>query len=525
MTAMLWGHDACAGRPLALSLLGCVCLMSGVSQPFPELSDGPCDFNMVLRNLRPVISWKLRNASIAPTHYTLWYTNMSDRKDMEVVERCANLTRPSCDVTHLSMDVSEMYELQLVGSRGNATLVRCFHSVFPEMDMRLEPPEFEIAGFADHIRVTLVLPPTLPKGPQGQGLWRHFSLIIEEQLEGIAKKHKLKINDDTKGNFTYVLDRLIPNTTYCVSVYFNPRNMDSVIRSPLKCTHLPPARQPASPESAIVGAFVSVALIVAIATSVLMTLRRVGYICLRSVSPKVLNFRNPPSWAFPELPPVETVAVLEVIHVNRKKKVWNYDYDDESDSEETVVQACAGGYTMNGLAIRPACPASGSSARLEGYGSPDAQEDELSEPEAETQSLMAEPRPRCSDCAGGASEGQRAPPVGPGFREDSSSAKSSADRNFFNVDLNSVFVRVLEDSDPEVPPVPSLAEETVDPEDPEETEPSLAVARAQGPQQGFPGHPGQGLWLEDSSSDRSDTSESDGDVGTDVNIGDGYLMR
>ncbi|KAF6119072.1 interferon alpha and beta receptor subunit 2 [Phyllostomus discolor] len=287
MTRMLWGHDACAGRPLALCLLGGICLMSGMPQPLPELSDGPCDINITLRNFRPVISWKLRNAPIAPTHYTLWYTNM--RKDMEVVEHCANITRPSCDVTNLWMDVSETYELQLVGSRGNATVVQCFRSVFPELDMLLEPPEFEVAGFTDHIRVTLVLPETLPKGPQDQELWSHFSLIIEEQLEGIAKKHKLKINEDTKGNFTYVLDKLIPNTTYCVSVYFNPRNVESVVRSPLKCTHLPPARQPGSPESAVIGAFTSVAFIVAVAVSSLMALRRVGYICLRSVPPKVLT--------------------------------------------------------------------------------------------------------------------------------------------------------------------------------------------------------------------------------------------
>lgn len=56
---------------------------------------------------------------------------------MEVVERCANITSPSCDVTHLRIDLAETYELQLVGSRGNATLVRCFGSIFPELDSEL----------------------------------------------------------------------------------------------------------------------------------------------------------------------------------------------------------------------------------------------------------------------------------------------------------------------------------------------------------------------------------------------------
>lgn len=51
-----------------------VCLLRPL---FPiEHSDEPCDFNMELRNFRPVISWKLRNPPIAPTRYTLWYATM-----------------------------------------------------------------------------------------------------------------------------------------------------------------------------------------------------------------------------------------------------------------------------------------------------------------------------------------------------------------------------------------------------------------------------------------------------------------
>uniref|UniRef100_K9J1L3 Interferon alpha/beta receptor 2 n=1 Tax=Desmodus rotundus TaxID=9430 RepID=K9J1L3_DESRO len=523
---MLWGHNACAIRPLTLCLLGCIGLLFGVSQPSPEFSNDTCDFNMVLRNFRPILSWKLRNPPTAPTHYTLWYTDMSDKKDTEIVEHCTNITSLSCDLTHLWVDMSETYELWLVGSQGNATPVHCFGSIFPEVDMDLEPPEFEIAGFTDHIHVTLEFPPTLPKGPTGQGPWSHLSLVIEEQLEGIVKEHKLKITEDTKGNFTYVLDKLIPNTTYCVSVYFDPRDIQRIIRSPLKCIHLQPARESGSPESAGIGALITVALIVAVAVSTLVMLKRVGYICLQNVPPKVLNFHNLPAWALPEPPPLEAVAVLEVIHVHRKKKVWDYNYDDESDSDETVLRASAGGYTTHGLTIRPVRPESSSAAPLEDYSNPHAQEDELSEPEAETQSLMApEPGPRCSECVGGVSEGQRTPPMGLLFKDNSSSTESSADRNFFNVDLNSVFVRVLDDSDTEVPPVPSLAEETIDPEDPNEMGTSLLVASGQGTQPPLPSPPGLGLWLEDAPSDRSDTSESDVDDNAGVNIGDGYLMR
>lgn len=61
-------------------------------------------------------------------------------------------------------------------------------SDFVSCAVDLEPPEFEIAGFTDHIHVTLEFPPTLPKGPTGQGPWSHLSLVIEEQLEGIVKE-------------------------------------------------------------------------------------------------------------------------------------------------------------------------------------------------------------------------------------------------------------------------------------------------------------------------------------------------
>ena len=66
-----------------------------------------------------------------------FFSHPSDKKDTEIVEHCTNITSLSCDLTHLWVDMSETYELWLVGSRGNATPVHCFGSIFPEVDSEL----------------------------------------------------------------------------------------------------------------------------------------------------------------------------------------------------------------------------------------------------------------------------------------------------------------------------------------------------------------------------------------------------
>lgn len=202
--------------------------------------------------------------------------------------------------------------------------------------------------------------------------------------------------------------------------------------------------------------------------------------------------------------------MVEVIHVNRKKKVWDYNYDDESDSDtEVVPRASLGGYTMHGLKGRPLCPAStSSSATLEDCSDPGAQDAEPPEPEA--QALMAA-GPRPWECAGGACEMGGAWPAGPPPEEDSSSTEDSGDRIFFNVDLNSVFVRVPDDDDDDsaAPPVFSLPEDTADSEEPHEVEPGLPRAPGEGTQPSFPRPPVEGLQPPEAP----------------LNKSDGYIMR
>lgn len=220
-------------------------------------------------------------------------------------------------------------------------------------------------------------------------------------------------------------------------------------------------------------------------------------------------------WAFPKLPPLEAVAVAEVIHIHRKRKVWDYSYDDESDGdEEAAPRASGGGYTLHGLAVRALCPESPSSATLGGS--------------EEAESLMAPgPEPWPAEHTSGAYEGKGAWgaqctsgaseeegtwgaqhtseaseeegtwPADPFPREDSGPTKSPGDRIFFNVDLNSVLVRVPDGDDSEAPAMVRLPEETVDSDDSEDS--------ASGP--------------EDAPSDENDTARSD------VGIGDGYMMR
>lgn len=56
-------------------------------------------------------------------------------------------------------------------------------------------------------------------------------------------QHKPAIKGNMSGNFTYIIDKLIPNTNYCVSVYFEHNDEQAVIKSPLKCTLLQPGQE------------------------------------------------------------------------------------------------------------------------------------------------------------------------------------------------------------------------------------------------------------------------------------------
>uniref|UniRef100_G1PFY8 Interferon alpha/beta receptor 2 n=1 Tax=Myotis lucifugus TaxID=59463 RepID=G1PFY8_MYOLU len=488
---MPWARSALAIRLASLYLMVHVGPSLGAPQASLASSDESCIFSLTLRNFRPILSWELKNRSIVPTHYTLRYTIMSKAEALQLVPECANITRPSCDLTHQWHNLNEMYLPWVIGSRGSATLVNCAGMVSPFVEMILEPPEFEIVGFVDHINVILKFPPSLPKLPPGKGLWLHLSLSIEEESEGIVRQHLLKIDERTTGNFTYVIDKLIPNTNYCVSVYLKLENL-SKLRSPWKCARLPPRPEPVSSESASIGGL-TVLFLMAVLGGAFTVLRRIGYICLRSKFPKVLNFDDVAIWAFPKLPPLEAVAVAEVIHVHRKRKVWDYNYDDESDGdEEAAPQASGGGYTMHGLPVRPLCPGSPSSATL--GGSEEAESQMAPGPEAwPTERTTSKEE---EEVVVVEEEEEGTWPADPFPREDSGPTKSPGDRIFFNVDLNSVLVRVDGD-DSGAHPVFCLPEETVDADDPEDS--------AAGP--------------EDAPFDGNDPSRSD------VGIGDGYMMR
>lgn len=55
-----------------------------------------------------------------------------------------------------------------------------------------------------------------------------------------VSQHLLQIGEHTTGNFTYVIDKLAPNTNYCVSVYLKGNFLSNSQRSPWKCTRLLP---------------------------------------------------------------------------------------------------------------------------------------------------------------------------------------------------------------------------------------------------------------------------------------------
>uniref|UniRef100_A0A8C0E345 Interferon alpha/beta receptor 2 n=1 Tax=Balaenoptera musculus TaxID=9771 RepID=A0A8C0E345_BALMU len=256
---------------------------------FPlDFSDESCTLKMTLRNLQSILSWEFKNHSVVPTHYTLWYTIMSKQEDMKIVGDCTNITRSFCDLTDVWVNMTEMYIPKVVGFRGNAALVSCMGSFFLAMDtLPLDPPEFEIIRFTDHVSVNVKFQSVAPKILNEEEL-QFYLALIEEQSGGIVKKHKPKTNGNITENFSYVINKLIPKTNYCVSVYFEPKDPRKINRSPLKCTLFQPGWESESSESATIGGIITLFLIAAVIISTVMMLKQIGYICLRNDFPKVL---------------------------------------------------------------------------------------------------------------------------------------------------------------------------------------------------------------------------------------------
>lgn len=239
--------------------------------------------------------------------------------------------------------------------------------------------------------------------------------------------------------------------------------------------------------------------------------------------PKNQIFRNFVVQIFPERPLSEEVNMLEVISVHRKKKVWDYNYDDESDTEdEAPLRTSATGYTMHGLTGRLLRQFRPSSASSQASYPEDPADEESEEPDKETEPLPQPP------AAQGPSPGQREDPREraeglPHNRspkdDGSNSTGGSGDKITFNVDLNSVFLRALhddaEDSEEDALVLPPLEE------DPQETESSLLVPHGKKLQVLFPSLPPGCLWTGDDLSDESDATSS----GADDDVRDGYIMR
>ncbi|XP_012512855.1 PREDICTED: interferon alpha/beta receptor 2 isoform X2 [Propithecus coquereli] len=519
---MLLSQNASAIRSLNLILMVFISLVFGVLRDLPDSSNEPCVLKITLQNFRSILSWEFKNHSVVPTHYTSLYTVMR-KEALKTVEGCVNTTRSFCDLTRVWKNIHEIYIITVEGFRGNTLLVHCTKTFLPAMDISSEPPEFEIVGFTDRINVTVKFPSNIEEGLQFD-----LPLVIEEESEGIVKKHVPKMKGNMSGNFTYVIDRLIPNTNHCVSVYFESADQATVVKSRLKCTFLQPVQESEPSESGKIGGIITMFLIAVILTSTIIVLKRIGYICLRKKFPKVLNFHNFSAWIFPELPPWEAMDMVEVIYINRKKKVWDYNYDESDSDNEAAPRASAGGYTMHGLTVRPLSQASAASAasKESQFIDPDSSEEpDLPEAAAEAPTMPGH-SPWQLEHMSGPYERRKSPLQDPFLEEDSSSTEQSGDRIIFNVDLNSVLMRVHDndkddsDNSEEDPLMLSvLPEETVGPEDADERESSLLLASGEGTQTAYLSPSSEHLWPEDAPSDKSDTSESD------VDLGDGYIMR
>lgn len=447
---------------------------------------------------------------------------MSKPDDMKIIESCTNVTTPFCDVTDAWKGAYETYVLKVQGFKEKQMLFNCTSSI-SSTNISCEPPEFEVVGFKDRINVIVKFPPMAPK-IYGEEIQHHLSLVIKEQSGKIVKMHKPKIDGNTTGNFNYVIDNLIPNTNYCISVYFEHKNLRTSTQSTPKCTFLHLDRESESSESAKISVIIAVFLIGLVFLITILLLKRIGYICLRDNFPKVLNFHNFVAQLFPGLPPSEAVNAVEIISVNKKKKVWDYNYDDDSDSDhEVALRTSAGGYTMHGLTGRLLSQVSSVASQEAEMESSEAEESDPSEAEHEPQ--PGEPAvPKRSPCQPKHTSGpyeRRESLCQDSLPEDNcSSPGGSGDRITFNVNLNSVFMRVPDDDDSEEAPlVSSLPEEITDlEEDPDKMESSLLVASGERTQLLDPSPFSQSLWTEEDTP--SDTSDFDVDSGR-----DGYIMR
>ncbi|XP_048202257.1 interferon alpha/beta receptor 2 [Perognathus longimembris pacificus] len=521
---MLLNYRAPATGSLLWCLLVYMSLMSATSHPLDGFSEESCTLKMTVQNFRLVLSWELKNASIVPTHYTLQYTVMSKPEDLKPIGNCTNITSSFCDLTDVWEEMHETYIPLVKGFRGNETLLRCVGSVLAS-NVSFEPPEFGIVGFTDHINVTVTFPRVVPK-IFGKDISYHLLLAIEEHSEEMVKMHKPQINGGISGNFSYVIDNLIPNTNYCVSVYFEPKGLGKEIISPLKCTFLQPGQESGPSESAKVSILITGVLVAAVSVITIMMLKRVGYICLKNKLPKVLNFHHFFALVFSELPPLEAVDTVEVISIHRKKKVWDYNYDEDSDSDtEVAPKANAVGYTTHGLTglLRNLAPASPTPSQESQLQDPDAEEsDEAEEEAAEARAepdppTMPEPQPWQPGDSSEPYERRESLLQDPFLEDSSSSPGGSGDRIIFNVDLNSVFLRVVNKDADEASLASSLSEEMVDlEEEADGGQSSVLGASGERTQPAHPSPTSQCPRTEDALSEQSDT---------DSDIQDGYIMR
>ncbi|XP_052014951.1 interferon alpha/beta receptor 2 isoform X2 [Apodemus sylvaticus] len=407
---------------LSLCLVVCVRPETETASPsaFDGYPDEPCTIKLSIHHFRLILSWELENKPSPPANYTLWYTIMSKNENLVKVKNCSDIMESSCDVTDELLDGLENYFALVVVHREDPTVCVCSEYIVPA-NVPLEPPEFEIVGFTDHINVTMKFPPVTSKIIQEK--LRSTPFVIKEQIE------------------------------------------DSI---------------------------------------------------------KIINFRHFLTWIFPEWPPSETIDRLEVIPTNKRKKVWNYDYGDSSDSDEEVPKASVTGYTMHGLMGKPLPQTSDLSANPE---DPLDEEDSGAE-ESEEAGAGAGAEPQLpTEVEAGPSEDPSSPyerrksVLMDSFpREDNSSMDGAGDNVIFNVNLNSVFLRVLHDDDSSE--TLSLTEDTLFlDEGPHRTESDLRIAGGDKPQPLHPSLSSQGLWTEDGSSEKTDSSDSD------VDAGDGYIMR
>ncbi|KAJ1113205.1 hypothetical protein NDU88_001460 [Pleurodeles waltl] len=289
-------------------------------------------------NFQHILTWSPGNPSCTPSFYRVKYTNINGNRKWHFPEHCANTSFLSCDLTSELTDINGSYLVQvqcLQALRNNSQEATAQFE--PLAQTVLGPPAVHISACKSCINITLQSPVSYLKSKDKSkrrsliDVYHSLSYIITLQGHGLLKEIKRETHAE---NFTTVVDNLLPNANYCISVVTSATSNLSPLRksSALKCivTDFSSSTTGTTVHALIFGVIFSTGVLLLFAGLFLS-----GFLCLGNTPlPKVLIKISRAENLFFEFLP-EPVCPVEIQLVAKKKKVVECSSDeDESDGED-----------------------------------------------------------------------------------------------------------------------------------------------------------------------------------------------